>query len=214
MLDKNQQQALALCGVFQCCYLVDQIAREGQCSLEAQTAMLETLFVTNPENIEDVYAKPHLLKDGQKQLISAVRGDNIKTSAQVLRYALALMHLQQKLSKRSDMLSRLGQKIEQNQNQVSHFGIDHENVIAGLASTYQDTISTFNMRIQVGGHARFLQVEHNASRIRALLLAGIRSATLWRQLGGHRWNFLFSKSRIQKSAESLSPWLNPEDEHS
>lgn len=211
MLDKNQQQSLALCGVFECCYLVDQIAREGQCDQQAQFAMLETLFVTDPKKIEDVYAQPQFLRDGQKQLISAVRGDNIQASAQVLRYALALMHLQQKLSKRSDMLSRLGQKIEQNQNQVSHFGIDHENVIAGLASTYQDTISTFNMRIQVGGHARFLQIEHNAARIRALLLAGIRSATLWRQLGGHRWNFLFSKTRIRKSAESLNQWLDMAD---
>lgn len=211
MLDKNQQQALALCGVFECCYLVDQIAREGQCDLEAQTAMLKTLFVTDPERIEEVYANPRFLRDGQKQLISAVRGDNIQASAQVLRYALALMHLQQKLSKRNDMLSRLGQKIEQNQNQVTHFGIDHENVIAGLASTYQDTISTFNMRIQVGGHARYLQIEHNAARIRALLLAGIRSATLWRQLGGHRWNFLLSKTRIRKSAESLDQWLDVAD---
>lgn len=208
MLDKNQQQALALCGVFECCYLVDQIAREGQCDLAAQQAMLETLFVTNPQATEEIYAKPHLLKDGQKQLISAVNGENIQSSAQILRYALALMHLQQKLSKRNDMLSRLGQKIEKNQQQVSHFGIDHENVIAGLANTYQETISTFNMRIQVGGHARFLQIEHNAARIRALLLAGIRSATLWRQLGGHRWHFLFSKTRIRKSAEALSPWIN------
>ena len=41
-----------------------------------------------------------------------------------------------------------------------------------------------------------LQVSSNAARIRALLLAGIRSARLWRQLGGSRWQMVFSRRRL------------------
>ncbi|WP_243260442.1 DUF489 family protein, partial [Pseudomonas aeruginosa] len=40
------------------------------------------------------------------------------------------------------------------------------------------------------------QVSSNAARIRALLLAGIRSARLWRQLGGSRWQMVFSRRRL------------------
>jgi len=43
---------------------------------------------------------------------------------------------------------------------------------------------------------RYLQQSTNAARIRALLLAGIRSARLWRQLGGHRWQLLFSRRKL------------------
>jgi high frequency lysogenization protein len=32
--------------------------------------------------------------------------------------------------------------------------------------------------------------------IRALLLAGIRSARLWRQLGGHRWQLVISRRKL------------------
>ncbi|MNJ04984.1 High frequency lysogenization protein HflD [compost metagenome] len=43
---------------------------------------------------------------------------------------------------------------------------------------------------------RFLQQASNASKIRALLLAGIRAARLWRQLGGHRWQLVFSRRKL------------------
>lgn len=204
MLSQSEEQALALCGLLQCCTLVDELARTGQCDSEEKNAMLGTLFVTNPERAQDVYLKPHLLQSGQKSLLAALGDQQESITPQPFRYALALMHLQQKLSKRGDLLNKLGERVEHSANQITHFDIGHENVVASLAATYQETISTFNMRIQVAGHARHLQVEHNAAKIRALLLAGIRSATLWRQVGGHRWHFLFSKGRIKNAAKALS----------
>jgi high frequency lysogenization protein len=54
---------------------------------------------------------------------------------------------------------------------------------------------------------RHLQQSDNAAKIRALLLAGIRSARLWRQLGGHRWQMIFSR---RKMLDALYPLLRPE----
>jgi high frequency lysogenization protein len=34
-----------------------------------------------------------------------------------------------------------------------------------------------------------------ANRIRACLLAGVRAARLWRQVGGSRWQLIFSRGR-------------------
>lgn len=51
---------------------------------------------------------------------------------------------------------------------------------------------------------RFLQQPNNAAKIRALLLAGIRSARLWRQLGGHRWQLVFSRSKLLKELYELT----------
>jgi high frequency lysogenization protein len=76
-------------------------------------------------------------------------------------------------------------------------------VIAACGALYQDTISTFRLRIQVQGDMRFLQQAGNAARIRALLLTGIRSARLWRQLGGHRWQLVFSRSKLLKELPPL-----------
>jgi len=43
-----------------------------------------------------------------------------------------------------------------------------------------------------------------ANRIRALLLAGIRSAVLWYQLGGRRWRLVVYRRRIQHTAANLA----------
>jgi high frequency lysogenization protein len=43
----------------------------------------------------------------------------------------------------------------------------------------------------------------NQHKIRAWLLAGIRAAVLWRQVGGNRRNILFSRSKIVKNAQQL-----------
>jgi high frequency lysogenization protein len=42
-----------------------------------------------------------------------------------------------------------------------------------------------------------------AAKVRATLLAGIRSAVLWRQLGGRRWQLLFARSKIARAATEL-----------
>ena len=60
-------------------------------------------------------------------------------------------------------------------------------------------------RILVEGETTNLRDSRKASLIRALLLAGIRSAVLWRQLGATRWSLLFSRRRLVEDAEA---WLN------
>jgi CII-binding regulator of phage lambda lysogenization HflD len=61
-----------------------------------------------------------------------------------------------------------------------------------LAALYQDTISRLTMRIHVKGVPEHLRKQAVADKIRALLLAGIRSALLWHQLGGRRWHLFVS----------------------
>ena len=76
-------------------------------------------------------------------------------------------------------------------------------MIANCGGLYQDTISTFRPRIQVHGDMRYLQQPAVASKVRALLLTGIRSARLWRQLGGHRWQLVFSRGKLLKELYPL-----------
>ena len=120
-----------------------------------------------------------------------------------MRYALALLGLERKLAKRDDMLQIMGSRLDQIQQQVQHFGLVHDNVIAACGGLYQDTLSTFSQRIQVQGDMRHLQQPSNAAKIRALLLTGIRAARLWRQLGGHRWQLVFSRRKLLKELRPL-----------
>ncbi|HEQ0195665.1 MULTISPECIES: high frequency lysogenization protein HflD [Pseudomonas] len=192
-----RQQLIALGAVFESAALVDKLARTGQISEAPLGCMLGSLLARNPASTLDVYGGDSLnLRDGFKSLASALERKPGSLQREPLRYALAMLTLERQLDKRGDMLDLIGQRLDQVEQQVQHFGLVHENVIASFASIYQDTLSTFRQRIQVHGDMRHLQVSSNAARIRALLLAGIRSARLWRQLGGSRWQMVFSRRRL------------------
>lgn len=191
------EQLIALGGVFEAAALVDRIAKTGQISEAPLACMIGSLLVRDPKSTLDVYGGDDInLRDGYKALVSALEREPASLQREPLRYALSLLTLERQLAKRDDMLDQIGSRLDQIQQQVQHFGPTHDNVVASCASLYQDTLSTFRQRIQVHGDMRYLQQSTNAARIRALLLAGIRSARLWRQLGGHRWQLLFSRRKL------------------
>ncbi|MDF5938776.1 high frequency lysogenization protein HflD [Pseudomonas aeruginosa] len=192
-----RQQLIALGAVFESAALVDKLARTGQISEAPLGLHARQPAGAQPGQHPDVYGGDSLnLRDGFKALASALERKPGSLQREPLRYAPAMLTLERQLDKRGDMLDLIGQRLDQVEQQVQHFGLVHENVIASFASIYQDTLSTFRQRIRVHGDMRHLQVSSNAARIRALLLAGIRSARLWRQLGGSRWQMVFSRRRL------------------
>ena len=196
-MNRTQEQLIALGGVFQAAVLVDQLARTGQVAEEPLACLLGSLLVRDPGSTLEVYGgQVAPLREGLGALSSTLERNPNSLQREPLRYALSLIGLERQLNKRDDMLDIMGSRLDQIQQQVQHFGLVHENVIASCAGLYQDTLSTFRQRIQVHGDMRFLQQSSNASKIRALLLAGIRSARLWRQLGGHRWQLVFSRRKL------------------
>lgn len=199
-----QEQLTALGGVFQAAVLVDRIAKTGQASETAVGCLLGGLLVMDPKDTLEVFGGDDLnLREGYRALASALERDPGTLQREPLRYALAMLGLERQLSKRDDMLETIGKRLPQIQSQVEHFGIVHENVIAASGALYQDTLSTLRQRIQVHGDMRNLQQPNNASKIRALLLAGIRCARLWRQVGGHRWQLVISRRKLLKELYPL-----------
>ena len=199
-----QEQLIALGAVFEAAFLVDKIAKSGQISEAPLGCMLGSLLVRDPQNTLEVYGGDDLnLRDGYRALVSALERDPSTLQRDSLRYALALLGLERKLAKRDDMLQIMGSRLDQIQQQVQHFGLVHDNVIAACGGLYQDTLSTFSQRIQVQGDMRHLQQPSNAAKIRALLLTGIRAARLWRQLGGHRWQLVFSRRKLLNELRPL-----------
>lgn len=196
-MNREQERLLALAGVFEAAALVDRLAKTGQVQEGALGCMLGSLLVRNPKDTLEVYGGDHLnLRDGMRALAGALERNPQSLPRETLRYAVALISLQRQLDKRDDMLQVIGNRLQQIDSQAQLFGIAHDNVIAACAALYQDTLSTFRQRIQVHGEMRHLQDNRNADKVRALLLAGIRSAMLWRQLGGRRWQLLFSRRKL------------------
>ena len=72
-----------------------------------------------------------------------------------------------------------------------------------IGELYQETISTINPRIIVKGEQSYLSNVDTASKVRTLLLAGIRSAILWNQIGGSQWKLLFTRGNYVRTAKKL-----------
>ena len=110
------------------------------------------------------------------------------------------------------MLADIGKEIQDAERRLQHFPMLHPNILSQLAAIYRQSISTLQPKIMVKGETPHLQSPDNINKIRALLLAGIRSAMLWRQVGGLRRQILFSRRklidvahRLANSAEATRP---------
>ena len=192
-----QEQITALGGVFQAAALVDKLAHSGQVSDAALAYMLKTLLVRNPETTLDVYGGDDLgLRDGYKLLLAVLERETNNLPRESLRYVISMLSLERQFSRRDDLLEIAALRIPKIEQQVELYGISSDTIASSFGSLFQDTISTFKQRIQVHGDMRFLQQEATAAKVRALLFAGIRSARLWRQLGGRRWHLLTKRGSM------------------
>ncbi|GLS27464.1 high frequency lysogenization protein HflD [Marinibactrum halimedae] len=203
-MNKWQQQAIALGGMFQAAALVEQLARQGSAPKMFIEHSLESLFVTNPQQTLDVYTgQIQHVELGLRALIETFAQRRAKSYPHAMRYVLGMMHLQKKLHKHPSMLSIIANRLDRAEQQRQHFDLTHENIIGNLATVYTDTISTFSYRIQVLGDFNYLQQPRIANQIRALLFSGIRATMLWRQVGGSRFHLIVNKRHIESATKRL-----------
>lgn len=201
MAKSLEDRCLALAGILMAAQQVKQLAATGQLDEPALTMLFNSLLITDPQQATDVVGSKAAVAPGLTLLVQQL--EQKTKDMELLRYLIGILALERRLNRSPVLLAEIGQRIERLKQQVQHYGLLHENVIASLAGIYSDTISTFNFRIQVTGLPRYLEVKENQHRVRALLLTGIRLAILWRQVGGHRLHFLFQRGRLLATAKHL-----------
>ena len=203
MANNLEEKTIALGGLFLAAQCVRDIAQEGQYNDKDLFTCLNSILITDPEQAIQVYGELANLKAGLLSLIQQLGNHEKQRDVEVARYVIALLHLQNKLRKRNDILDEISTGIERVKNQTAHFPVTHENVVANLADVYRTTISQVSPRILVNGSEQYLSQTQNVNRIRALLLAGMRAAVLWRQLGGSRWQIILKRKAIVAEAQRL-----------
>lgn len=214
MKHNDSERVIALAGVFQAAWLVHQVSEHGMLSDRDIQPTIHSLFVTDADNIIDIFTSLPDLKQGLQTLYSQLAGgDSEYRNPDITRYALTLIYLERKLAKQPQMLNQVSELIDVAITQVDYFGSEtHENLVARLADIYQQTISTLRPRIMVKGDQATLGNPAVANLVRALLLAGIRAAIAWRQCGGSRWQFVFGRKKIIKlSSDMLSTLPDTDD---
>ena len=195
--------AIVLAGAFQAARLVKNIANNKRYDSEAFIGSVQSIFKIDANSVIDVYEDLKHIQLGLRELISFFDLQHNKRDPEIARYVYSMFYLERQLNRKPEVLKKIKTGIELAERQSQHFSKTHPNVILNLADTYQKTLSQFKFRIQITSEQPFPNQSNLLAEIRVLLLAGIRAAVLWRQIGGSRWQLLFFYKRLKKAAREL-----------
>ena len=200
----THDQAMALAAVFQACYLVDQLANTGEASTAEMEVCIGALLNQNPESLADLFGSEQNLEAGVEAMtvLLGEHKDSELFRATTLVSTIAVLSIERQLNSRPVMLQNIAEGIDNATRQAEHFSVIHDNVFANIAALYQKTISTLSQRIQVKGNPIYLQQPGIAERIRCLLFAAVRSAFLWRQLGGKRYHLVVYRQALIRALKN------------
>lgn len=195
-------QAIALAGLSQATCLVQQVARQGYADRDTMETSIASTFKIDADDVLDVYGGLQGLALGLKRLDEQLSGPG-RADPEQARYASTLIFLERALMQQPSMTDILTAALRRASARAEELGPLDLDVLALLAEAYSNTVSQLKPRVLVSGEQRYLADSERADQIRALLLAGIRSAVLWRQCGGARWKLLFHRGRLQQEAKRL-----------
>lgn len=196
-------QIIALAALCQALKLVQQVARSNELDKEALSLILQSVAVIDAELPLQIYGDDAAnLQDGFKLIVDQL-GDKPQKDVELTRYIVGVLALERRLAKTPANLARLGDKLQHLQRQLQHFTVLDDNMLANLADIYADCISSLGGRIQIYGQPELLKQPAVQHKVRALLLAAVRAAVLWRQAGGSRLNFIFKRRKLVEQARQM-----------
>jgi high frequency lysogenization protein len=198
-----RDRSIALAGMFQAVKLVQQTAQGERRDAAATVTSISSILNTDPETAVDVYGDSHALVPGLEIVLSQLGNDNKQRDMALTGYVITLMHLERKLARQPDLMKKLTSGIDRLKGEIELLDEDDPGIVAELAALYKDTVSTLQPRIMVKGDEHVLRNADSKKMIRALLLAGMRAAVLWRQCGGNRIRLIFQRKQLLDSCREL-----------
>jgi high frequency lysogenization protein len=118
---------------------------------------------------------------------------------------MTVLHLERSFIRHPRAPQAVHDGLEEIARQREHFGPVHATVLGRLGDLYAKEVSPVGPRVLVQGNPVYLGQPDLVGEVRATLLAALRAAVLWRQLGGSYWDFLFGRRAMVQAARD---WLD------
>jgi high frequency lysogenization protein len=200
--NRFSERVLALAGMAQALQQVRRIAETGQSEAAVVQASLDSVFRIDAASPVEVYGQIAGVSSGLR-LLRSYLGNEARDEA-LPKLALSVLQLERRFVRETNTVDAVGSGINEIAPQAQAQGSTHPEVLAALGGLYADTISHLRPRVMVQGNPHYLGQPGVVAEIRAILLAAVRSAVLWRQLGGSYWDFLLSRKAMLEAADE---WL-------
>lgn len=195
------ERVLALAGLAQALAQVRRIADTGQSNAAVLGTCLDSVFRIDASTPAAVYGGVINVRPGlmlvQDYFTHRAKDEHLP------RLALAVLQLERRFVRDAAMTEKVLRGIHEQSIAANRLGSSHPDVIAALGALYAETLSHLRPRVLVQGNPHYLGQPGVVAEVRAVLLSAVRSAVLWRQLGGGYWDFLLRKRAIVDSVEAL-----------
>ncbi|WP_313398378.1 high frequency lysogenization protein HflD [Stenotrophomonas sp.] len=188
-------RVLALAGIAQALQQVRRIAETGHSEAAVVRTAMDSVMRIDAPSPAAVYGSAAALEPGLRLLRDYF--SNQGKDELLPRLALSVMQLERRFVREDATVNKVYNGIRRANDRVQELGeSNHPDILSAMGALYADTISQLKPRIMVQGNPHYLGQAMVVAEIRALLLAAVRSAVLWRQLGGSYWDFLFSRKTM------------------
>jgi high frequency lysogenization protein len=195
-----RSRVLALAGMMQALKLVRQIADTGHADGEGERNALDSVFRIDAASAEEVYGNSRSLRGGLLLLRDYFTDRN---SDQALpKLGMSVLQIERRFVADDAVAQQVLDGIRALEGIAERQGSIHPDVISKLGQLYADTVSHLRPKVIVQGNPHYLQQADVVAEIRALLLAALRSAVLWRQMGGTMWDFALRKRAMMAAIEA------------
>lgn len=196
-----KDRAIALAGLMQAIRLVQQMANTGQAETRPLETCIDSLFRFDAEDAEAVYGDRRQLEPGLRLLLDQLVGTGRDNNA--TRMAVSVLGLERRFMRTTGVAAEVRATLERLGPDRDRLGAAHPDVLARLGELYAERISPLGQRVLVQGNPVYLAQPPVVAEVRATLLAGLRAAVLWRQVGGSYWDFLFARGRLAEECKRL-----------
>ncbi len=205
MNDVERDRTVALAGVFQAAVLAKQLARRGYADELPLQASVRSVLITDAINTVSVYGGLRGVQLGLTAMREKMAGPARSVDLDIARYVLNLAMLQVRLGRNEAMKNEIAERIAAIKRRISEADSEEPTTrtYSELAQLYRDTISTLRPKIIVQGEHGYLSNTLIVDKVRTVLLAGVRSAFLWGQLGGTRWQLLLGRRRHLRNLDRI-----------
>lgn len=184
-------RVLALAGLVQALAQVRRVADTGQANAAILATAMDSVFRIDAPSPTAVYGDVEAVRPGLTLLRDYFASS--QRDEQLPRLVLAVMQLERRFVRDNDMGRRVQAGIRAQADNAQRLGTMHPDVMAALGALYAETLSHLRPRVLVQGNPHYLGQATVVSEVRAILLAAVRSAVLWRQCGGSLWDFLLRR---------------------
>lgn len=193
-------RVLALGGLLQALAQVRRIADTGEANERVLTTCIESLFRFDAASTAAVYGGIENVRPGLlllRDYLGGKLGDEV-----VPKLALSVLQLERRFVRDDELVARIRGGLEAQAPACERDGPTHPDLLMAIGTLYAQTLSQVRPRVLVQGNPHYLGQPAVVAEVRAVLLAAVRSAVLWRQRGGTLWDFALQRRAMSAAVEA------------